>query len=59
MEIKPKLTIPLQNVTLVLATYGGAIIGEVQLIIETEELHSSDFKDHIFYELLRAHETAF
>jgi hypothetical protein len=29
MEIKSKLTTPLQNVTLVVCSVGGAVIGEV------------------------------
>jgi hypothetical protein len=59
MEIKPNLTSSLQNVNLVLATNGGAIIGEVQLIVGTNELPASDFKDHILYELRRLHKIPF
>lgn len=58
MEIKPKLTTPVHNVTLVVATVYGMIIGELQLKIEQNDKQSYvAFKKHIIYELERMHET--
>eukprot|EP00347_Sterkiella_histriomuscorum_P020659 403336957 len=57
LEMKPKLT-SIHNITLVVATAGGNIIGEVQMKIlrnAVEEKHK--FMNHILYELKRMFET--
>ena len=71
MQVKPKLTSPLRNVTLVVASRQGYAVGEIQLkLVDQAEISSVSnqsaettaalkhiaFIDHFLYELRRIYE---